>query len=80
MIVVLFTGIFSFTQETKSSAIMDSFNKLIPQSATVIRDGIKSEINSEQIVVGDIVEIKAGDRVPADVRISEGIPSLLIAF
>ncbi|KAJ6217386.1 hypothetical protein RDWZM_008543 [Blomia tropicalis] len=59
LIVVLFTGIFSFTQETKSSAIMDSFNKLIPQSATVIRDGIKSEINSEQIVVGDIVEIKA---------------------
>ncbi|KAJ6218640.1 hypothetical protein RDWZM_009797 [Blomia tropicalis] len=77
LIVVLFIGIFSFTQETKSSAIMDSFNKLIPQSATVIRNGIKSEINSEQIVVGDIVEIKAGDRVPADVRISEGLMATL---
>lgn len=39
------------------------------QQATVIRDGQKTQINANLLVVGDLVEIKGGDRVPADVRI-----------
>lgn len=35
----------------------------------VIRDGKKNQINANQLVVGDLVEIKGGDRVPADIRI-----------
>lgn len=41
-----------------------------PQQATVIRDGEKFQLNANQLVVGDLVEIKGGDRVPADVRIT----------
>lgn len=40
-----------------------------PQQATVIRDGDKIQINADQLVVGDLVEMKGGDRVPADIRI-----------
>lgn len=40
-----------------------------PQQATVIRDGDKFQINADQLVVGDLVEMKGGDRVPADIRI-----------
>lgn len=35
----------------------------------MIRDGKKNQINANQLVVGDLVEIKGGDRVPADIRI-----------
>lgn len=41
----------------------------VPQQATVIRDGDKFQINADQLVVGDLVEMKGGDRVPADIRI-----------
>jgi sodium/potassium-transporting ATPase subunit alpha len=67
--VVVITGCFSYYQEAKSSRIMESFKNLIPQFAIVIRNGEKLNINAEQLVAGDIVEVKFGDRVPADIRI-----------
>ncbi|XP_039629560.1 potassium-transporting ATPase alpha chain 1 [Polypterus senegalus] len=67
--VVVVTGCFGYYQEFKSTNIIASFKNLVPQKATVFRDGQKSEINANQLVVGDLVEIKGGDRVPADVRI-----------
>lgn len=38
----------------------------------MIRDGQKNQINANELVVGDLVEIKGGDRVPADIRIITG--------
>ncbi|CAH8625032.1 unnamed protein product [Heterobilharzia americana] len=67
--VVIITGCFSYYQESKSSRIMDSFKKMVPQTALVIRDGVKIEVAAETLVVGDITEVKFGDRVPADIRI-----------
>uniref|UniRef100_A0A4W4G1L7 Sodium/potassium-transporting ATPase subunit alpha n=1 Tax=Electrophorus electricus TaxID=8005 RepID=A0A4W4G1L7_ELEEL len=66
--VVIITGCFSYYQESKSSRIMDSFKNMVPQQAMVIRDGEKRQINAEDVVAGDLVEIKGGDRIPADVR------------
>ncbi|KAK2497246.1 hypothetical protein MC885_020874 [Smutsia gigantea] len=68
-VVVILTGIFAYYQEAKSTNIMASFSKMIPQQALVIRDSEKKTIPAEQLVVGDIVEIKGGDQVPADVRV-----------
>ncbi|XP_015242278.1 PREDICTED: sodium/potassium-transporting ATPase subunit alpha-2-like [Cyprinodon variegatus] len=67
--VVIITGCFSYFQEAKSSRIMDSFKKMVPQQAMVIREGEKMQINAEFVVLGDLVEVKGGDRVPADLRI-----------
>ncbi|XP_066063027.1 sodium/potassium-transporting ATPase subunit alpha-2-like isoform X5 [Chamaea fasciata] len=67
--VVIVTGCFSYYQEAKSSKIMDSFKNMVPQQALVIREGEKIQINAENVVVGDLVEVKGGDRVPADMRI-----------
>ncbi|XP_037944797.1 sodium/potassium-transporting ATPase subunit alpha-like [Teleopsis dalmanni] len=69
--VVIVTGLFSYYQESKSSKIMDSFKNMIPQFATVVRDGEKHIITAEHVVLGDIVEVKFGDRIPADIRIIE---------
>ncbi|KAK3601218.1 hypothetical protein CHS0354_040401 [Potamilus streckersoni] len=68
-IVVIITGGFGYYQDAKSSRIMDSFKNLIPQYALVIRNGEKLNIRAEELVVGDIVEVKFGDRIPADIRV-----------
>ena len=39
------------------------------QMAKVLRDGESRPINATELVVGDIVEVKSGDRIPADIRI-----------
>ncbi|KAK2512112.1 hypothetical protein Q9966_016468 [Columba livia] len=67
--VVVVTGCFGYYQEFKSTNIIASFKNLVPQQATVIREGGKLQINANELVVGDVVEIKGGDRVPADIRI-----------
>ncbi|XP_034238988.1 sodium/potassium-transporting ATPase subunit alpha isoform X5 [Thrips palmi] len=69
--VVIVTGCFSYYQEAKSSAIMESFKSMVPQFATVIREGEKVTVRAEDLVLGDVVEVKFGDRVPADLRVIE---------
>merc|ERR550534_343302 len=67
--VVVVTGCFSYYQEAKSSRIMDSFKNMVPQYAIVVRGGQKLSVRAEELVMGDIVEVKFGDRVPADLRV-----------
>jgi len=50
---------------------MESFKNLVPQEAHVLRGGERYTINAEQVVVGDIIFVKGGDRVPADLRVVE---------
>jgi len=69
--VVTVTGIFSYYQEAKSAKIMESFKNLVPQYAVVRRNGEKITVKAAELTLGDIVEIKFGDRVPADLRVIE---------
>merc|ERR1712198_363374 len=69
--VVTVTGIFSYYQESKSDKIMESFKNLEPQYALVRRGGEKLNIKTDELTIGDVVEIKFGDRIPADVRVIE---------
>ena len=48
---------------------MNSIKTLIAENATVIRDGEQQTIPAKEVVVGDIVLLSMGDRVPADVRL-----------
>ena len=48
---------------------MESFKNLVPQQALVIRNGEKKAVVAREIVLGDIVEVKGGDKIPADLRI-----------
>lgn len=47
---------------------MDSFKSFLPQKCLVIRDGSEKSIQAEKLVVGDIVKVKAGEKIPADLR------------
>jgi len=69
--VVTVTGIFSYYQEAKSAKIMESFKNLVPQYAVVRRNGEKITVKAAELTLGDIVDIKFGDRVPADLRVIE---------
>jgi sodium/potassium-transporting ATPase subunit alpha len=69
--VVIITGIFSYFQEQKASNIMDSFKNMVPDKASAIRDGEMVVLLAKELVVGDIVFVKGGDRIPADIRIIE---------
>jgi len=67
--VVIVTGVFQYYQESKSDKIMDSFKNMVPQQALAIRNGEKKAVLARTLVLGDIVEVKGGDRIPADLRI-----------
>merc|ERR1711935_868335 len=69
--VVVVTGIFSYYQESKSAKIMESFKNLVPQYALAIRDGEKVNIKAQELTLGDVIEVKFGDRMPADMRVVE---------
>merc|ERR1719295_1371199 len=69
--VVVITGIFSYYQESKSSKIMESFKNMVPQYALAVRDGEKVTIKADELTMGDIIEVKFGDRIPADIRVLE---------
>jgi sodium/potassium-transporting ATPase subunit alpha len=76
--VVLATGIFSFVQNQKSDNLMKSFANMLPPKVLVLRDGEMSFEDAVKMVPGDIVEINAGDLVPADVRILECSDNLVV--
>ncbi|GMT04244.1 hypothetical protein PENTCL1PPCAC_26418 [Pristionchus entomophagus] len=69
IVVVNVTGIFSFYMDRKSIILMDGFNNMIPPMAHVIRDGEEKDVPVSEVVVGDIVSIAGGDKVPADMRV-----------
>ncbi|VDO20454.1 unnamed protein product [Haemonchus placei] len=69
LLVVLVMSLLSVWQESKARKVLKSFTKLLPSKAIVIRDCEEKEINTEDIVVGDLVVIRSGSRIPADIRI-----------
>ncbi|KAF1744568.1 hypothetical protein MXB_884 [Myxobolus squamalis] len=71
LFVVIVTGVFGYYQEAKSSRIMESFKKLVPQKTLVIRNGRRDTMSARDVVAGDIVLLRGGDLIPADVRIIE---------
>ncbi|KAG9065622.1 P-type ATPase [Linnemannia hyalina] len=71
LIVVVLNAIIGFTQEYKAGKALDALTKLSVPKAQVLRDGVTSMINSEELVPGDIVIMEEGESVPADLRLAE---------
>ncbi|XWK87773.1 MAG: HAD-IC family P-type ATPase [Phormidium sp.] len=62
-------AIISFVQESKAEGAIAALASAVKTEATVIRDGKKLRISSEDLVPGDIVLLTSGDKVPADLRL-----------
>nr|WP_049752929.1 magnesium-translocating P-type ATPase [Metamycoplasma arthritidis] len=69
LLLVFISSIIHFIQEQKSSSSADKLIQIIQTTSLIERDGVLREIPLEDIVVGDIVHLAAGDIIPADVRI-----------
>lgn len=67
--IIILNGIMGFIQEYRAERSLEALKKLASSNARVIRDGILEEINSEELVPGDLLVLKTGDRIPADSRI-----------
>lgn len=50
---------------------MEQFKQVVPEHAMVLRNGDWLKMDAESLVPGDIVEVQAGERVPADIRLIE---------
>lgn len=69
-IMVMLSVLLRFVQEYRSNQAAEKLKSMVKTTATVIRDGQeKQEIDIKQLVPGDIIQLAAGDMIPADVRI-----------
>lgn len=71
LIIVVVNGLIGFAQEYKADRAVDSLKKMLVKTTIVLRNGHKQEINTEDLVPGDIVYVYEGDKVPADLKILE---------
>ena len=69
--VVLINAILGVFQESKAEKAIEALQEIAAATSKVIRDGHQIAVRSEDLVVGDIIILEAGDAVPADARIIE---------
>ena len=67
--VVVVNTIVGFIQESKAEASLDALRSMVHTRARVVRAGEHRELNSTELVPGDLVLLEAGDKIPADVRL-----------
>jgi Ca2+-transporting ATPase len=68
-VIVLFAVILSFIQEYRAERAIEALRKMAAPTANVIRNGREKKIPARELVVGDIILLRAGDKVPADARL-----------
>ncbi len=68
----LLSGFVSLKVRTKASQSVRKLLDMQPPTARVVRDGAEEEIDIEAVVVGDVVRIRPGERVPVDGRVIDG--------
>jgi sodium/potassium-transporting ATPase subunit alpha len=69
IIVIVLQASFSAFQDWSTKHVMNSILNLLPSEALVLRDGKQIRVPSTELVVGDIVQISIGNKVPADMRL-----------
>lgn len=67
---LLISGAVRFTQELRAKRVADRLTGMIASTVLVRRDGKWVRVSSTELVVGDLVRLSAGDRVPADIRLT----------
>lgn len=71
MVIVFLNALLGFIQENKAEKAMEALKKLSSPKAVVLRDGLWKEIDTENLVSGDIIKLECGDFIPADGRLIE---------
>ncbi len=69
--IVILNAIMGLIQESKAEKSIEALKKMTPQKTKVIREGKTKEIDVEDLVIGDLIVLEAGNYVPADCRLIE---------
>jgi len=69
--VSILNALFSFFQEYRAERAMEELKKFLPQRVMAVRAGEEAEVPADELVPGDVIVLREGDRVPADVRLVE---------
>jgi Ca2+-transporting ATPase len=72
-VIVLFAVLLGFVQEYRAERAIEALRQMASPTAAVLRDGKEVELPARDLVPGDITILRAGDKVPADVRLLESI-------
>ena len=73
VVIVLLNAILGFVQEYRTEKTLETLKNMAAPTASVIRDGHTQSIPAAEIVPGDVIKIKAGDKIPADAVIIEAV-------
>jgi Ca2+-transporting ATPase len=71
--IVLFAAGLSFMQEYRAERAMDALKRMAAPTASVLRDNMEIEISATDLVPGDIILLRTGDKIPADARLIEAV-------
>ncbi|MDP1715491.1 MAG: cation-translocating P-type ATPase [Anaerolineales bacterium] len=72
-VIVLFAVGLGFVQEYRAERAIEALRQMAAPTAAVLRDGEEMEIPAREVVPGDIVLLRAGDKIPADLRLVESV-------
>ncbi|MBI3152679.1 MAG: cation-translocating P-type ATPase [Chloroflexi bacterium] len=72
-VIVLFAVVLGFIQEYRAERAIEALRHMAAPTATVLRDGKETKIPARELVLGDVILLHTGDRVPADARLLESI-------
>jgi magnesium-transporting ATPase (P-type) len=67
--VIILNGLFSFAQEYRAERAIRALSALLPEVAVVRRDGRKATVSAAELVCGDVVLLREGDRISTDARV-----------
>ncbi|MBM4665784.1 HAD-IC family P-type ATPase [Rhodococcus hoagii] len=66
VVVIVVNGVFAFVQEERAEKASERLRDLLPSAVTVRRDGEARSVDASEVVVGDVLVLSGGDRIPAD--------------
>ena len=69
--ILLLNGVLGFVQEYRAEQALEALQELSAPTATVVRDGVETDVRAEELVPGDVVLLESGDRIPSDGRLVE---------
>lgn len=69
--VFLIQAAFNMWQDWSSSRVMASIKDMLPDECQVVRDGVQMTLFASDLVPGDVLLVKAGNKLPADIRLVE---------
>ncbi|MBK8989663.1 MAG: cation-translocating P-type ATPase [Chloroflexi bacterium] len=72
-IIVLFAVGLGFVQEYRAERAIEALRQMAAPTATVLRDGTESKIPAREVVPGEVILLRTGDRIPADARLLETV-------